>query len=68
MLETILLQEQEMEMEKRYEQHLQQEMEEVQLEHCKKITIKRNAEKQKEMEQSKRLNNFFNALTNFIEE
>lgn len=68
MIETILLQETEKEMEKRYEQHLQQEMEAEQLEQCKRITIQRNAEKQKEAEQNRRLNSFFAALTNFMEE
>ena len=63
MIEQILLQQTEREMEKRYEQHLQEQLEE-----CKQVTLKRNAEKQKEMEQQRRLNNFFDALTNFMED
>lgn len=68
MIEQILLQQTEREMEKRYQEHLQQEMEAEQLEQCKKVTLRRNAEKQKEAEQNRRLNNFFAALTNFMEE
>ena len=50
-------------MNKMYEQHLQEQLEE-----CKIVTLKRNAEKQKEMEQQRRINAFFDALTNFMEE
>ena len=63
MIEQILLQETEKEMEKRYQEHLEEQLEE-----CKRITIQRNAEKQKEMEQQRRLNSFFAALTNFMED
>jgi len=63
MIEQILLQETEREMEKRYQEHLEE-----QLEQCKIVTLKRNAEKQKEAEQNRRINAFFNALTNFMEE
>lgn len=63
MIETIFLEQQEQEIEKMHEQHLEEQLEE-----CKIVTLKRNAEKQKEMEQQRRLNNFFEALTNFMEE
>ena len=63
MIEQILLQQTEREMEKRYQEHLEEQLEE-----CKRITIQRNAEKQKEAEQNRRLNNFFEALTNFMED
>ena len=62
MIEQIFLQDQEQEMEKRYQEHLAEQLEE-----CKRITIQRNAEKQKEMEQQRRLNQFFTALTEFME-
>ena len=62
MIEQIYLQEQEAEMEKRYQEHLAEQLEE-----CKRITIQRNAEKMKEAEQQRRLNQFFTALTEFME-
>lgn len=63
MVEQIYLEQQEKEMEKRYQEHLAEQLEE-----CKQVTLKRNAEKQKEMEQNRRLNNFFAAFTEFMEE
>ena len=62
MIEQIFLQDQEQEMEKRYQEHLAEQLEE-----CKRITIQRNAEKMKEAEQQRRLNQFFTALTEFME-
>lgn len=63
MIEQIFLEQQEQDINKRYQEHLEEQLEE-----CKIVTLKRNAEKQKEMEQQRRLNNFFAALTNFMEE
>lgn len=63
MIETIFLEQQEQDINKRYQEHLEE-----QLEQCKQVTLKRNAEKQKEAEQQRRLNDFFAALTNFMED
>ena len=48
MIEQIYLEQQEKEMERRYQEHLAE-----QLDQCKQVTLKRNSEKQKEIEQQR---------------